>query len=421
MDCWNLGIRERHTLVLIKKPNIMKKYLIIAASALVAMCACTKNEVIVPDQEVTFQVANYVGQTKADDPLSGSAFTYNEFGCYAWSAAVVGSTYYMDNETISKKDGSWKPSTTYYWPKKANVDFISYFPRNSKENPYGVAIGESLISYTDIDVKSFQKDIMYADKVVDYGYADTANDAVKDGQNQYKQVPAFFHHALAQINVNVKLAYRSKTVPELDDSNTRYDWEMTLTKVDLKNVRTVGSLDLQLGAQSSALAKTYAWDACLPGTSTKTTIWKATDALSTVSGGIGAVKADVDNYVFQNYFVLPQAIFATNADKTVLGQEVELTFNIKTTRTANYGTEAASTTVLNETGVVATAKLINATDVTAWNINQATTYLIKIAPSAGPGTPNDDPDNPDLKDYEISFDPAVAGWDAKATTVTIML
>ena len=37
----------------------MKKYIIIAVSALVAMCACTKNEVNVPSQEIAFQTVNY--------------------------------------------------------------------------------------------------------------------------------------------------------------------------------------------------------------------------------------------------------------------------------------------------------------------------------------------------------------------------
>lgn len=391
----------------------MKKYFIIAAAALAAMCACTKNEVITPDQEIAFQTVNYAGQTKA---LEGSVFTYEKFGVYAWSAATQG-TYFMDNETVSKQDGVWKPSTTYYWPKKANVDFISYYPREAAGSY--VTIAPEKITYKDVNVANQQIDLMYADKVVNYGYADNRNgEGVTDGtEAQTKTVPAFFRHALAQVNVVARLAYRSKTIEENDKSITKYKWEINVTKSVLKNVHSTGSVELQLSnTVNPDLAKTYPWIACIPGTSTKTSVWKVSDALVNVDGGTGRIytvkDTDVEpTYLFNEYYVVPQA---------VENQEVEITFSIKTYRGVN-GAEPSE--YLNETEVTAVAKLAKATNIPAWKMNQAATYTIIISPTAGPGGdgPEDDPDDPNLKDYEITFDPAVAGWDLTSNTVEIRL
>ena len=378
----------------------MKKYIIITAAALVAMCACTKNEVNVPSQEIAFQTVNYVGQTKA---LEGSAFTYDHFGVFAWSKAAAGK-YYMDNETVTLQGGEWKAQGTYYWPKDANVDFISYYPR---ENVGGyITVDEAKISYKDFNAAKNQVDLLYADKVVGYGYADNADGSgVTDGANTYKTVPAFFRHALAQLNIQAKLAYRSKT-NYLEDGKTvkdSYRWEIEITDAKLIGINTVGSLDLTLsGTENPELAKTYPW--VKPANELWTSGTPADVAL-----GKGAVTTDASGCVLLNsYYVIPQAL----AD-----QAVELTFNIKTYRGVG---DAEPSLFLNEKDVKRTVKLSLAKDVTAWKINQATTYVFVIAPTAGNDNP-EDPDDPDLDDVELTFDPAVKGWDPEVVGATISL
>ena len=384
----------------------MKKYIIIAVSALVAMCACTKNEVSVPSHEITFQTVNYVGQTKA---LEGSEFTYTDFGVFAWSKASAGK-YYMDNELVTKQGGEWKAQGTYYWPKDANVDFISYYPQE-KVGSY-VTIDETKISYKDFNAAEKQVDLLYADKVVGYGYADNADGSgVIDGVNTYKTVPAFFRHALAQLTMQAKLAYEAKT-NYLEDGKTvkdSYRWEIEITDAKLTGVNTVGSLDLTLsGTENPELAKTYPW--IKPANE----LWTS-GTPATVSLGKGALGTDGSKCVLLNaYYVIPQAVSA---------QTVELTFNIKTYRGVG---SAEPSLFLNEVGVKRTAKLA-LPDLPAWKINQATTYVFVIAPTAGSGEdPEDpdkpiDPDDPNLKDVEITFDPAVKGWDITTVGATIKL
>ena len=383
----------------------MKKYIIIAAAALVAMCACTKNEVNVPSREITFQTVNYVGQTKA---LEGSAFTYDHFGTFAWSKAAVGK-YYMDNETVTLQSGEWKAQGTYYWPKDANVDFISYYPR---ENVGGyVTIDETKISYKDFDASSKQIDLLYADKVVGYGYADNADGSgVTDGANTYKTVPAFFRHALAQLNMQAKLAYESKTNYNADKTvKDSYRWEIEITDAKLINLNTVGSLELTLsGTENPELAKTYPW------VKPANELWTSSTPKA-VALGKGALSTDASECVLLNtYYVIPQAISA---------QAVEFTFNVKTYRGVGG---AEPTLFLNETGVKRTAKLA-LPNLPAWKINQATTYVFVITPTAGSGKDPDDPDkpidpdDPDLNDVELTFDPAVKGWDLTVVGATIEL
>ena len=384
----------------------MKNYIILVAGALIAMCACTKNEVNVPNREITFQTVSYVGQTKA---LEGSAFTYDHFGVWAWSPAAIGK-YFMDNETVTLQGDEWKAQGTYYWPKDSNVDFISYYPREAAGSY--VSIDENKISYKDFNAAEKQVDLLYADKVVGYGYADNRDGSgVSDDANAYKTVPAFFHHALAQLNIQAQLAYESKT--NYNDDKTikdNYRWEIEITDAKIVNINSVGSLDLTLSeTENPELAKTYPWVKPENG------LWTS-GTPATVPIGKGAVGVDPkDATILSNYYVIPQALE---------NQGIELTFTIKTYRGVG---NAEPTLFLSENGVKKTAKFAVAKDIPAWKINQATTYIFVIAPTAGSGKDPDDPDkpvdpdDPDLKDVEISFDPAVSGWETTTAGVKIYL
>ena len=124
----------------------MKKYLILAAAAIVAMAACSKtqlDESSIPDMPVTFQATNYVTQTKAGEVSVLNDFT--AFKCKAYLHAegidldangnVNGTSFQnffgTDGETISWNSTAkeWAPSHTYYWPKgaKSFVNFIGWY------------------------------------------------------------------------------------------------------------------------------------------------------------------------------------------------------------------------------------------------------------------------------------------------------
>ena len=115
----------------------MKKIIILAIAAL-ALAACTKNQVNVPEASPISFAPNALN-TKAlilpngDAPDNLAFPTSESFNVFAF-AALDGSTYnyttpLMDDVNISNQGGDWKATTgTYLWPATGVVDFYAYHP-----------------------------------------------------------------------------------------------------------------------------------------------------------------------------------------------------------------------------------------------------------------------------------------------------
>ena len=140
----------------------MKKYFIIAAAAVVAMAACSKDQIVDdgPGAKVTFQAANYLRATK-----SGEVSVFNDFKTFKCRAFMhaegvdlnadysVKTDSYQEffgstGETISPYDAEnhviaaptvstttvnyWAPSHDYYWPKSEHsfVNFVGWYGTN---------------------------------------------------------------------------------------------------------------------------------------------------------------------------------------------------------------------------------------------------------------------------------------------------
>lgn len=112
----------------------MKKLFAIAAVVAVAFTSCVKNEVITPDNEISFKAVNYKN-TKAEayGPIASTTYPTDEhFGVYAFSNFEP-TVQYMQNVEIEKVGADWKNATkNYYWPKEAtnSLDFVAYSPFN---------------------------------------------------------------------------------------------------------------------------------------------------------------------------------------------------------------------------------------------------------------------------------------------------
>lgn len=111
----------------------MKKLFAIAAVVAVALTSCVKNEVITPDNEISFKAVNYKN-TKAEayGPIASTTYPTNEhFGVYAFHSANGFANTYMDNIEVQKygTENYWRHATdTYYWPKDATLKFACYSP-----------------------------------------------------------------------------------------------------------------------------------------------------------------------------------------------------------------------------------------------------------------------------------------------------
>lgn len=206
----------------------MKKSLLFAALAVVAMASCTKNELKVPstgsDAVISFQpvVAN---ATKADyitnssiapsgDPKS-STF---KFAVYAWytdgakmtsSTTTATATAYMSDVEVSYKpthnddtegEGGWSPATTYYWPKNGYLSFDAYAPSAASSDGTfspNVEKGLQIANYTVKDLEQ-QYDLLYSTRTLNKSKSTDGTNTTYDG------VDIAFHHALSAIEVTAK-------------------------------------------------------------------------------------------------------------------------------------------------------------------------------------------------------------------------
>lgn len=181
----------------------MRKNIIIALAACVALAACTKNELkpVEVDQQITFQAVVNKQSTKA--LLTGNSYPTDEtFGTVAYKVKGSTTELYIPVSEVKYYTGSpayWSTNASYYWPKDGStLTFYSYSPFNYSEAATPTAIPVTAaatgLTFTDYSVKDHQEtDLMVAEKKA----GQTANTATT---NPWASgVPTVFHHMLAQI------------------------------------------------------------------------------------------------------------------------------------------------------------------------------------------------------------------------------
>lgn len=196
----------------------MKK-LIVLFSAVAALAACSKNEVVPAvsgeNVEISYKVAP---RTKAE----AQAFdTKNVFASWAyylpsdknwsedWDVRTVAKPYIGEEHvgsTISYKGGVWKDQTTsYYWPKGGKLTFFAYslnsntlsdqdsddffFYCENGKDAYGITGTIDLTNHTNTD----------------FLVADIASDQTSNKEiYNFNGVPTLFKHKLSRIQFAVK-------------------------------------------------------------------------------------------------------------------------------------------------------------------------------------------------------------------------
>lgn len=194
----------------------MKKYLLIAATACVALAACTKNEVkpVVADQEITFQTIS----TKATEAYP----TSNVFKTWAYMHTADYATSVANQLYIGGSDGleikyfpettQWKNATSYYWPK--NGDKLTFFSYATNSNTCALNGATVKCDFEDgITVENFAT---ASNLNVDFLVADVAKNQVSNTdpvKYHYVGVPTLFKHKLSNVifTINTKETYANKT------------------------------------------------------------------------------------------------------------------------------------------------------------------------------------------------------------------
>lgn len=193
----------------------MKKTLVFAALASVALVGCTKNVEVANNDlnEITFDTPVLAPATKADE-ITGTTFPKNvDFAVFAWYNAseltgtnVAAGKLYMNDVTVSydstKDDtttgtGAWKPASVYFWPKNGYLAFDAYSPSSvaaTCDATTGIAFSDFVapVSYDD------QIDLLYSTRVIN------KQSSVEHNNNTYDGVNIPFNHALSVVRVFVK-------------------------------------------------------------------------------------------------------------------------------------------------------------------------------------------------------------------------
>lgn len=194
----------------------MKKFFILAAAALVAIAACSKNEADTAayEQSRIINFSTVTGKaTKA--PITDNYFNHENsaFGVYAaylatgtWSANYSTSKIYMGTNNgagvsvsyVGDDDRIWKPDFNYYWPLQGSLTFFAYWPysldpdytEGTNQLNFGTFTVESTVAnQVDVLVSSFTENQIENTA----SYTDGSVTSAVNG------VPIQFNHMLSQV------------------------------------------------------------------------------------------------------------------------------------------------------------------------------------------------------------------------------
>ena len=257
----------------------MKKNIIIALAACVALAACTKNEIkpVVVDQQITFQAV--VNKPSSKALLTGTSYPTTEtFGTVAYkvNSSSVAELYIPVSEVKYTAGTSpyWSTEAAYYWPKEngSSLTFYSYSPFNYSETGTAISVTHTKdgLTFTDYPVNKHQAtDLMVADKQENQ----TSNTATT--HPWAAGVPTVFHHMLAQIvAINFQTVENASVTPVVvkDYANGRDgtsgneykagDKQFVVTDVFFENFYEQGTLtagDSQSWNTTGSAILSYTW------------------------------------------------------------------------------------------------------------------------------------------------------------------
>lgn len=166
----------------------MKKYLIIAAVAVVAMAACTKSEVLeTPKDQNAIEFNTFIHKaTKANLTTSSSIAEFEV-------TAMLNSATYFSAVAVSKSSDKWTYDPIQYWPATGELDFFAWSPTTS-----GTGIVKDAYNVFTVTPAS--------DPVNHYDFVVARTQGEKEatsGNNATSGVTINFRHAMSQIDVKV--------------------------------------------------------------------------------------------------------------------------------------------------------------------------------------------------------------------------
>ena len=384
----------------------MKKYLLIAATAIAAMAACSKVETFdnTPTKAINFTVVNHLQQVKATAGLTYP--TSVPFGSFAWwtendwtGVAADQAYVFMDNQEVtwhSIETGApevWAPTLPYYWTKTGKITFASYSPYTadgtdngySEVPEYDVTKGFLFKDYT--IVSATDVDLMYANLAANCTQnTNVDGTAVTDSSNPeggYAGVPTIFNHALCQ------LGFQFRAIGQKNPNVDRV--VIDVTDVDILNIDNKGSF-----TQIPVAPATVKWTTDHANATADYEYAPDETMHLELIESTTANLASTTNYTAlgKTRILLPQALLNSNdALDTTTDQVLVVKYTIKTKYSNVTLTDENAAGYWATETVESTVRLRNG-NIAAWADNQNITYRISINPYT----------------TAITFDPAIVDW-----------
>lgn len=356
----------------------MKKFFFLAVAAIVALAACTENNIERPAaKEISYNAVT--GKNAVTKAIINNTFyaptdpAFGIWGLYqteSWSSnhsasvwigtsasAATQITYGVDSENTANSEAWRNRASVDYWPLTGSLVFMGYSPYANVSSKAAISVTETdkvTLTVTDFETTtgSWVDDLMWSD-AVEKSANDTNYDADGTNATTYNGVPVVFHHALSQITVFAKT---DKDYAALD-----YTFTITALSMTIDDKATLTVKD-NLSADPTVTWTEPATDA------TRTILSAASPALTT-------------SFVKQGdeFLVIPQTLTAAQDVLTV------------TYKVAHNGVESSATKTINLTA---------GDNVTLSAFAKNTKYNLNLVFSID----------------EIKYSPDVIDWEAEVTS-----
>ena len=212
----------------------MKRILICAAAAIVALASCSKTQVVYNDapEEIGFKAVTGV-MTKA--PVTDTSFPEGQImTVYAWNND--GHAAYFGPVDFEKDGASWSGGDNpQYYPSIGALDFVAY-TKHSVVTMTTTPLEHDTYAYTLANNTEEQHDFMVSDYVV-------------NNSKSVSPVTLPFHHALALIEINFKCTGTTVQINSVNLTNTKQQGTVsvsyTVTDKDTdNNTPVIGTWDV---------------------------------------------------------------------------------------------------------------------------------------------------------------------------------
>ena len=410
----------------------MKKYFIIAVAAIVAMAACSKNEVefnaTSDSNKIGFEVANYAAQTKANVALTNAEDGLYQFHTVANQFPKLGTpVQFMDADIYAWDNAStpahvdtgtgiyrWAPDMDYYWPKTGWINFYSYAGTIDPAVDNTSADKKTvLFSYTDKTI-AYNDNIMVADAALRFNANKETYDVdgTETSAHVTTGVPTLFRHMLAKLYMDVKIQIPAEKVSNntiwkvqvldeydingddsIDENNEKSlivpinKGTLTLSNVDaLADNAALNSTKQQWDRTQTGAKVVSGWN---PGNTTENIQLHQANILTMPAGETESKKEENNAQV--------TAVEQLLAWRTVMPQLTNGVVFKLIYKVQAFHDDTKFMEEIRTVGIDATAKLYDLINsIAQWNSNKKITYHIIIDPVT----------------EKVTFDPAVEDYDA---------